>query len=98
VTPQETAEQAWQALAAAERDFPGCEHVRAWQRRVEQARAAHRAALRELDRAAFETPPLEHSAPVVVRVPAPLELEHSAPRLEQVPLFDLEDPASREAA
>jgi hypothetical protein len=45
-------EAAWRELDAAERAFPDCEHVRAWQQRVADARGKHRAALAAVDEAA----------------------------------------------
>ena len=60
-------EAAWQALDAAERAYPRCEHVREWEASVKAARERHRAALSAVDEAPrreAEPPPVPPSLPV----------------------------------
>jgi hypothetical protein len=75
-------EQAWLEYNHLQRELPRCEHVLEWQRQVDAARKAHRAALKAFDAAAWAPEPV----PVSPSLPVSPEPETGA--CKQAALFE----------
>jgi hypothetical protein len=77
---EDAREAAWREYDTVARDFPDCEHTRAWRQEVAAARVKHHAAIRACDRVKTER---EASPP-----PAPEPPVLQVPADSQEPLFD----------